>query len=425
MRQTGYFASDDTLDSRDKKVFISWSKSCAKKVAENLSNTIKKHFGEHRVFFSDASIQCGDRWYSEIEKGINSSWLCIVIATRQNINSDWLMYEAGAMAMSGKRVCVLNLDRPSSGLATNPLSVFHNINTLTEESLAELFSVIVEYYNQDIWTDSGIKTMGTMYATECWPALNSIMQEIADDPNCKEEAKRAKSGWKVTNQFVLSANPDDYKLNKELCLSQIPRALQESLSHMVPGEYLLKLKNNKDEFECERVVVNGARFSTFVAIVFKKKDAKRHKILVFERGKSKKIKVANNKTDVFGSVCFDCGSLLAKIKDIYVSKKDKNNNEDKLLEEMKPDGIEPIPYLAIEDSEGEINTNEKMTVVMFGFLLTIEVDGKEIFNMETFENSIENSSDLALKTVKDIEHSVNLTSKCQAALNAVKKGYIQ
>jgi len=82
------------------KVFLSWSGEQSKAYASALRDWLPLlvHFVEPWV--SDADIEAGERWAAEVGKELENSNFGILCITRENISSQWLLFEAGALSRS-------------------------------------------------------------------------------------------------------------------------------------------------------------------------------------------------------------------------------------------------------------------------------------------------------------------------------------
>lgn len=107
------------------KVFISWSGEKSRKLAEAFRNWIPSVLQNVRPYFSPNDIEKGSRWASEISKELASSSVCILILTRDNLNSSWIMFEAGAIArvIEQNRVCPIIFDGDLTDIS-GPLAQF-------------------------------------------------------------------------------------------------------------------------------------------------------------------------------------------------------------------------------------------------------------------------------------------------------------
>lgn len=80
------------------RVFISWSGVRSKHVALALRDWLLCVFPDVDPFVSSANIQAGQFWDDAIKERIRTSRFCVVCVTPANRTSEWLHYEAGAMA---------------------------------------------------------------------------------------------------------------------------------------------------------------------------------------------------------------------------------------------------------------------------------------------------------------------------------------
>jgi hypothetical protein len=82
------------------KVFFSWSGDQSKAFAVALKDWLPLvvHFAEPWV--SDADIEAGERWASEVGKELENSNFGVICIDRENVGSQWLLFEAGALSRS-------------------------------------------------------------------------------------------------------------------------------------------------------------------------------------------------------------------------------------------------------------------------------------------------------------------------------------
>jgi hypothetical protein len=115
------------------KVFISWSGSRSRAVAELLSDWIKCVIQATRPWISTRDIDRGSLWFSEINDQLKDTTVGIVCLTQDNKNKPWILFEAGALAkgLSSNRVCTFLIDLKPADLE-NPLAQFNH--TLPERS---------------------------------------------------------------------------------------------------------------------------------------------------------------------------------------------------------------------------------------------------------------------------------------------------
>ncbi|MFO0154193.1 MAG: toll/interleukin-1 receptor domain-containing protein, partial [Alphaproteobacteria bacterium] len=94
------------------KLFISWSGERSEALAKALREWLPLvlHFVD--PWLSQSDIQPGERWSVQIAKELEHSKFGIICVTRENLNTPWILFEAGALAksMEDGRVIPLLLD---------------------------------------------------------------------------------------------------------------------------------------------------------------------------------------------------------------------------------------------------------------------------------------------------------------------------
>lgn len=95
---------------RNVKVFVSWSKSASKSVAEAFADWLPRVIQECEPFIS-SDTEKGDAWFDTIEKNLAEARVGVLFLTPQNKNAAWLNYEAGALRTlrngNMKRLCAV------------------------------------------------------------------------------------------------------------------------------------------------------------------------------------------------------------------------------------------------------------------------------------------------------------------------------
>ncbi len=78
-------------------VFVSWSGKRSRRVAESLSRFLPSVLQRVRVFNTLEKIDAGVRWHDEIRHAIENTDFGIAIITQENMNSQWIAWEMGAL----------------------------------------------------------------------------------------------------------------------------------------------------------------------------------------------------------------------------------------------------------------------------------------------------------------------------------------
>lgn len=89
------------------KVFISWSGPLSKKLGEAIRDWLPGVLQLVTPYFTADDIEKGARWSSEIAHELSESQVGILCITRDNLHSEWIMFEAGALSktLENTRVC--------------------------------------------------------------------------------------------------------------------------------------------------------------------------------------------------------------------------------------------------------------------------------------------------------------------------------
>src|SRR5262245_46534621 len=124
------------------RVFISWSGDFSKDLADAFRNWIPSALQYVRPYFTPADIEKGSKWASEIFKELSASAICMIVLTRDNLNSNWVMFEAGAISSTIDRakVCPIIFGIEETDLQ-GPLAQFQ-ATKFTKEDVRKLFFTI-------------------------------------------------------------------------------------------------------------------------------------------------------------------------------------------------------------------------------------------------------------------------------------------
>src|SRR6266404_1604418 len=79
-------------------VFISWSGSRSKQLAQQLRNWLPNVLQAVEVWMSDVDIEAGARGIHEIFTQLERASFGVICLTPENLNAPWLLFEAGAIS---------------------------------------------------------------------------------------------------------------------------------------------------------------------------------------------------------------------------------------------------------------------------------------------------------------------------------------
>src|SRR4051794_4878106 len=85
---------------RAMKVFISWSGDRSQTLALAVRDWLPMVLHYVEPWLSHSDIEAGERWANVVAKELETTKFGIICITRENIESPWILFEAGALAKS-------------------------------------------------------------------------------------------------------------------------------------------------------------------------------------------------------------------------------------------------------------------------------------------------------------------------------------
>ncbi len=179
------------------KVFISWSGENSRRIADALRTWLPSVLQLVKPYFTPADIEKGARWNSEIAKELESSEIGILCITRDNLHSDWVMFEAGALSKSLDKsyVCPVLFDIHSTDLA-GPLRQFQTTEFKKEDFL-KLIGVINNKLGENKLPP---KTLDSVFE-KWWPELEAQISQIISDSN-QDNARPIRSDRELLEEIL-------------------------------------------------------------------------------------------------------------------------------------------------------------------------------------------------------------------------------
>lgn len=160
------------------KIFLSWSGERSKRVARALGDWISQVVQAVEPWFSP-DIEKGVRWSHEMASQLDSSVVGIICLTRDNLESKWIHFEAGALAKGQNgRVWTFLLDILPPDVKP-PLSDFQATSFDRDEVLRLLTSINtrLDVVGEKPLDDERLKKLFEKF----WPELESALQAIAQE----------------------------------------------------------------------------------------------------------------------------------------------------------------------------------------------------------------------------------------------------
>ena len=80
------------------KLFLSWSGDDSRRIAETLRLWFPTVLSGLRLWLSNHDIPKGDRWHRALGKELEETSFGVMCVTPENLNSPWMIFEAGAIS---------------------------------------------------------------------------------------------------------------------------------------------------------------------------------------------------------------------------------------------------------------------------------------------------------------------------------------
>lgn len=156
------------------KIFLSWSGTRSKLVAELLNDWLRCVIQAARPWISSRDIDRGALWFSEISEQLSDTGIGIVCLTAENQTKPWILFEAGALAkgLSYNRVCTLLIDLQPTDIE-DPLAQF-NHTFPTKESMWSLVRTLNNLLQTQSLDDRILQNVFETY----WPQFETEFAEV-------------------------------------------------------------------------------------------------------------------------------------------------------------------------------------------------------------------------------------------------------
>ena len=176
------------------KVFISWSGERSRHMAAALKEWLPMALQHVEPWMSEEDIEAGGRWATSIGAELQSSNIGIVCVTAENLTSDWLHFEAGALSKSLEESAVipalLDIDVQA---VSGPLAQFQ-AKKMDMDGVMDIAKATNRH------GDNKLDETTLSNAVEgLWNTLNDKLQAI---PDADKETKRRRSQSEVLEDLV-------------------------------------------------------------------------------------------------------------------------------------------------------------------------------------------------------------------------------
>ena len=168
------------------KVFISWSGQLSEKLGESIRLWLPNVIQSVEPYFTPSDVDKGTRWLSELSQVLEDSKVGVLCVTRDNLESDWLLFEAGVLSKQLKQahVCPILFGIKPTDLA-GPLKQFQ-ATMFEKDDFRKLIGVINDCLEEKKLPQ---KTLSVVF-DKWWPDLDHEIREILKSPSEPEEPVR-------------------------------------------------------------------------------------------------------------------------------------------------------------------------------------------------------------------------------------------
>jgi hypothetical protein len=165
------------------KVFLSWSGPKSKKLAEIFAKHLRLIVQAAKPFHSENDIISGTVWSTTISRELEESKIGLLFLTRENLNSRWILFEAGALFrnLESKKVVPL-LFGVAPGDIKGPLDQFNGAE-FNEDKIKHVFRMI----NRELGDDSMDDLTFNKVFYKNWPDLKNEIEAEFDIVDSKKD----------------------------------------------------------------------------------------------------------------------------------------------------------------------------------------------------------------------------------------------
>lgn len=214
------------------KVFISWSGERSCKIAKILKEWMPYIIQDIEPYFSSADIDKGARWNTDISKELELACMGILCVTKENLESPWLNFEAGALSkkFDTARVCPLLFDvKPGEITSKSPISQFQ-MTVINQKDIYRLFQTINSCLETGALAEERLQKTFDMV----WPNIEKEISSI--------------EAYKETTLDKTTKDDTSLLLENILELTRAQHMLLKDPTRLLPEEYLSTIMDTDRSF---------------------------------------------------------------------------------------------------------------------------------------------------------------------------------
>lgn len=158
------------------KVFISWSGNLSKEIGESIKDWLPAVLQNIKPYFTPNDIEKGSRWNADISKELEQSKMGIFIYTKDNLDSQWMLFEAGAISktLDNTKVCPILFGLDNSDFK-GPLTQFQT-SQFIKTDFKKLVRSINNSQTEQKLNDKVFDDVFEMW----WPKLENKISKILE-----------------------------------------------------------------------------------------------------------------------------------------------------------------------------------------------------------------------------------------------------
>lgn len=221
--------NDYYYKGEEMKVFISWSGHKSFEVAKVLKEWIPLVIQGIEPYFSSEDIDKGARWSTDIAKELETASFGILCVTKDNLESQWLNFEAGALskAIDKAKVCPFLFDLKPSDISNSPILQFQMTN-IDQDDMLKLFRSMNDCLGDKGLDESRLEKSFKTF----WPKIDVALKSIEDNTTYEDN----------TNED--SPSLQETMLEEMLELLRTQQLLLRNPESLFPPKYLEEVLNH-------------------------------------------------------------------------------------------------------------------------------------------------------------------------------------
>ena len=179
------------------QVFLSWSGTTSKGLAEAFREWLPSVLQFVRPYFTPSDIEKGTKWANEISERLSACDVGIVCLTRENLSQPWILFEAGALSkrVEASRLCVVLFGIENSDIS-GPLSGFQS-TVFSKDEIRKLVKTINDSSEHQKLDDI---TLGKVFE-KWWPDLEERAAALLSSSGT-EQKTRLRSDREILEEIL-------------------------------------------------------------------------------------------------------------------------------------------------------------------------------------------------------------------------------